>query len=347
MGARPGARISSASKSTRSLAFALASAALVSAAPAAAECDAWTFLPDLRCEERSARPSNAFGPMGMPYLFEDPYITTGLNFVYVRHELPENGVFLGGTVNVAALQIRVALTDRIALIATKDGVTIFRPDNPIVEDDTGFMDMTLGLKASLVELPESNFILSGALRYEIPLGNEGVYQGYGDGVIIPSASFRWGLGALGLENANVVGSLGGQVPIDDKANSESLFWNLHLDYGFEVANSTVTHVVPFVEVNGIHYTKSGDGTNPIHLSGGGTLPLGTVQTVLATGPFEGADVANLGSPNIGGHDLVTFGGGLRFPTKLGISFGIMYEAAVSERDDIYDRRLTAMATWEL
>ena len=338
------------SKRRVTIVLALWGVVVAGGASAADGCDDWTFLPDFNCAERSPRPSNAFGPMGMPYLFEDPHITSGLNFVYVRHELPENGAFLGGTVNVAALQIRLALTDRIAFIATKDGVTIFRPDNPIVQDDTGFMDMTVGLKASLVDMPEHDFILSGALRYEIPLGNDEIFRGYGDGVMIPSATFRWGLGALGLENANVVAGLGGQVPIDGKANSQSMFWNFHIDYGFEVTNSAVKYVVPFLEVNGLHYTKGGDGTNPIHLSkaaGGGTLTLATAQAALATGPFEGADVANLGSPNIAGHDLVTFGGGIRLPTKWGVSFGVMYEAAVSERDDIYDRRLTAMATWEL
>ena len=324
-------------------------AAFASSGPAAAEpeCDAWTFLPDLRCEGREARPKDAFGPMGMPFLFEDPHITTGLNLVYLWHEFPENSAFRGGDLQLVALQIRLALTDRIAFIATKDGLVFHRPDNPIVEDDTGFFDMTIGFKGALVDLPERDFLLSAAVRYEIPLGNEPLYQGYGDGVFIPSASFRWGLADLGVANANLVGSLGGQVPLDRKANSQSLFYKVHVDYGFEVNHSVVEYVVPFLELNGIHYTKGGDGTNPIHLQGGGTLPVSTVQAALGTGPFEGVDVANIGSPNIAGKDLVVIGGGIRFPTKWGISFGVLYEEPVSKREDLFGRRISTMATWEL
>jgi hypothetical protein len=86
-------------------------------------CAAGTWLPDFRCDDHQARPEGAFNPVGMPHLFEDPYITTGLNFAYIYHRLPDSGplgvAFDGGGAHALALQIRVALTDRLALIATK------------------------------------------------------------------------------------------------------------------------------------------------------------------------------------------------------------------------------------
>lgn len=59
----------------------------------------------------------------MLFLFEDPYITTGLNFVYVYQRLPEGPVFDGGEAQVLALQIRAAITEKLGFIATKDGRT--------------------------------------------------------------------------------------------------------------------------------------------------------------------------------------------------------------------------------
>jgi hypothetical protein len=324
----------------------------MSRAEAAPECGTWTLFPDFRCAGHDARPDDAFNPVGMPYLFEDPYITTGLNFVYIYHRLPDTGplgvAFDGGGAHVLALQIRLALTQRLAFIATKDGLTMLRPGkSSVIAEDTGIFDMSVGFKYKLFESKENNFILTPAIRYEIPMGAKGLFQNFGDGVFIPSASFRWGLGKLGLDGANLVGSLGGQVPIDDNRNVRSLFYNLHLDYGIKVENSFVKYVVPFVELNGTHYTSSGKGTNPIFLREGGTLPLGVAQTRLGTGPFEGFDIGNLGSPGIKGANVLVMGGGFRIPTTWGVSFATMYEGPVTNRQDIHNQRFTFMATWEL
>ena len=173
-----------------------------------------------------------------------------------------------------ALQIRLALTDRLAFIATKDGLTMLRPgDASAVAPATNIFDMTMGFKYKLFESKARDFILTPALRYEIPMGSKRIFQNYGSGVFIPSASFRWGLADLGLEAANLVGSLGGQIPVDSDRNVSSLFYNIHLDYGFKIDDSVVKYVVPFLELNGIHYTSNGDGLNPIYLRGGGTIPM--------------------------------------------------------------------------
>jgi len=336
---------------TTAFAIALFSASM-SRAEAAAECGTWTLFPDFRCENHQARPDGSFNPMGMPYLFEDPHITSNLNFAYLYHRFPEDApvgpVFDGGGAHVLALQIRLAITERIAFIATKDGLTMLRPgDSSAVQEHTGIMDMTIGFKASIFETEDRDFILTPAIRYEIPLGSNRLFQGFGDGVWIPSASFRWGLEKLGLEGANVVGSLGGQIPGDSDDNVRSLFYNLHLDYGIKLDNSIVEYIVPFVELNGIHYTRNGKGRNPVHLRAGGTLPLGVAQTALATGRFEGFDVANLGSQGIDGRDVLVMGGGFRIPTTWGLSFGVMYEGPLTSRKDIHNQRFTFMATWEL
>lgn len=337
------------------LAFAIALfSASVSHAEGASECGPWTLFPDFRCDDHQARPDGSFIPMGMPYLFEDPYITSNLQFAYLYHRFPDGSapgtgpVFDGGGAHVLALQIRLAITERIAFIATKDGLTILRPgDASAVQEHTGIMDMSIGFKGSLYESKDRDFILTPAIRYEIPMGSNRLFQGFGDGVWIPSASFRWGLQKLGLEGANIVGSLGGQVPVDSDDNVRSLFYNLHLDYGIKLNNSVVKYVVPFVEFNGMRYTRSGKGRNPIHLRGGGTVPLSAAQALLRTGSFDGVDIANLGSRGMDGENFLVMGGGFRIPTTWGVSFGVMYEGPLTNRRDIQRQRFTFMATWEL
>lgn len=325
------------------------------------DCTEWTLFPDFRCEDRSARPKGSFNPVGMPFLFEDPHITTGLNFVYVYHSLPSDGpvgpAFDGGSFQVVALQIRLAVTDKLAFIATKDGFpAIFDPgENSAVRPATEVLDMTLGFKYALFETEDRDFIVTPALRYEIPLGSKKVFQGYGDGVMIPSASFRWGMKRFGFENANVIGSLGGQIPIDSARNSDSIFYNIHLDYGFEIDNRVVKFIVPFFEMNGLYYTGGGNGTNPIFLSDAASsalgvkkVPLSAAQAALGTGPFEGVDVANLGSTGIAGESVFVLGGGVRVPMAWGLSAAAMYEGAVSGRKDLWNGgRFTFMLTWEM
>jgi hypothetical protein len=326
------------------------------AAPTPVNCDDSTLFPDFACEGREARDAGTVNPVGMPYLFEDPHITTGINFAYLYHGFPKKSVMGGGNLNVLALQARLAITNNLAFIATKDGLAIFRPgnNNPDIEaigasellhDTEQFADITIGFKYALVNLPEQHFILSPAIRYEIPLGSSKIHQGYGDGVFIPSASFAWGLTGVGLDNVNVIGSLGGQIPVDSDDNSQSLFYNLHLDYYvYARDDSWITAIVPFLEFNGMHYTKSGDGSNIVDTSIG-DVSIGTAEAILGTS-FEGADFANLGAANVSGNDLLTLGGGLRIPTKSGVSFALMYEAPITNREDIFNERFTFMATWE-
>jgi len=172
----------------------LASAGVALAA-GADECR--TFFPDFDSEcERSVRPEGGVMPMSAPYIFEDPYIQTGVNFVGIWHDFPENSILEGGQAGVLALQARVAITDRVAFIATKDGLTFFDLnakyglDTTVLGDETGFMNITAGLKVKAWEWQQENrsAIVTPSLRYEIPVGNQSVFQGNDDGLFIPAVS---------------------------------------------------------------------------------------------------------------------------------------------------------------
>jgi hypothetical protein len=328
-------------------------AAIGFALPASAEGgddDCPTWLPDFKCD-RKARFDGMVQPMSMPFIFEDPFITTGANLVGIWNRAKENGDFQEADIGVLALQLRVALTDRLALIATKDGFTMINYDTKIrdiqgappsraavLPDDSGFMNMTLGFKYAMIVDEENRFILSPAIRYEIPLGNDEVLQGHGDGIFIPSASFAWGP----VDNLNFIGGLGGHVPVNSDKQSTNLFYNMHVQY------NVLDWLVPFVELSGIHWTNSGNGKMKLNTGKnlGVDLPLSTAQAALRTGPFEGAEVANLGSERMRGEDLLTMAWGLRFPVADQLVLGISYERGLAGRDNLFDQRITTMATFE-
>jgi hypothetical protein len=315
----------------------------------AEECD--RLLPDFRCDDREARPAGHVEPMSMPYLFEDPYITTSVNFVGIYHNFPSDSALDGGEAGVLAVQARLAITDRLAFIATKDGFMINRPDNPALENEEGFMNITAGFKYAVIDDRERGIIVTPAFRFEIPVGNDDVLQGNGDGVFIPSVTAGWG-----PENIHLITGLGFQLPIDGDENSSSMFYNIHLNQAFETdIIPGAQFIVPFIELNGLTYLDSGDGSTQINLDSsvglGHSQPLKAVQNILhgagmtATRRWDGADVANLGSSGMANEDLITMAWGVRVPFENGVSLGFSYERVLSQREDIFEQRATWMASY--
>jgi hypothetical protein len=129
------------------------------AVPAFAEepCDEW--FPDFRCG-CSGRFEGFEKPIVAPYLFEDPFVTT--------RAVPY-----------------FALSDRVALSATKDGYVWNRNGNPLPEDSQGFLNIGAGVKVALWQDRDAGRIVSGILRIELPTGSSDQYQGHGDGTAVP------------------------------------------------------------------------------------------------------------------------------------------------------------------
>jgi hypothetical protein len=315
-------------------AFALALCATAPAVRALPpECP--TYFPDFRCG-RHGRYEGFVPPMMHPYLFEDPFITTGLSGWAIWHEFPGSSILDGGHLWAVAAQARVAVTDRIALIATKDGWVKFEPGLGLLGDAQGMTDITFGVKAAVIDLPEVPFILSPGLRFQLTNGSRDVLQGNGDGVFIPSVSAAWG-----LDRFHVIGDVGMQVPIDTDKNSTSLFYHLHLDYAVH------RYFVPFVEVGGFYYTDGGDGSTSVKLEGGADVPLGVAQSLLhGVGPEEGYDYANLGSPGVAGHSVIAGSVGVRVPVTKHLILGAAYEYPLSRSGDVLKQRASANVTLE-
>ena len=299
----------------------------VGAAQALPPCPTW--FPDFRCE-RHGRYEGFVPTMMHPYLFEDPFITTGVSAWGIYHEFPPDMVLDGGNLWDAALQARVAITDRVAFIATKDGFVNFRPGLDAIDKDYGFTDITVGLKGALIDKPDVPFILTPSLRFQMPVGSQGVLQGNGNGVFIPAIATAWG-----YEKFHVIADFGGQFPLDTDKQSTSLFYHLHLDYAL------FRYFVPFFEVGGFHYLDGGDGSTRVNLDQGGSIPIGA-----AASGFEGYDYANLGLRGVANKNLLAYSLGIRVPVTEHVILGAAYEAPLTHRRDVLKQRAAVNVTVE-
>lgn len=250
-------------------------------------------------------------PITNPLFFEDPRTLTEIRTIFANHWVPSsNPVFLGGSAQYFAVQVRAALTERLSIIANKDGYIWINSNNEAaVPDNDGWADVAAGLKYNVVRDPENQFLLSSGFTYEIDSGSHQVFQGRGDGEFHLFASA--GKGFL-CDRAHYVTGSGFRLPTDTTARSQMWYWSNHVDY--EVKNGWYG----VLEANWFHWMNSG-----------GALPVS----------FEGGDLFNLGSTDVAGNNIVTMGVGAkkRFGGKH--ELGVGYEFPLTDRKDILQSRL--------
>ena len=246
-------------------------------------------------------------PLANPLLNETPYITTELRPIFFHQKIPEDFITDGGHINVIAAEIRVALSERLGFIASKDGYAHIEFDK-VLPDEEGFANISLGLKYALVSDPETETIFTIGAEYEPPTGNlktDGIrLQGNGDGLIDLFATGATVFGKLGVQ-----GSIGVNLAIDDDHDSSQLHYSLHADY------EAFPNFFPLLEINGFTTIRDGNRT-PVD--------------------FEGVDLVNFGSTDSG--TVVTVSAGARYRVNQNIQLGIGYEKPITNREDILDSR---------
>ena len=251
---------------------------------------------------------NMISPISNPVNFEDPRINTEARLVYMYHDIADDFVTSGGDIRLYALQLRFALSENLALIATKDGFVDFNP-NAALSDESGFANLAAGLKYAFHKTDRE--ILSAGLRYEAPTGNTDVFQGRGDGFINPFIS-----GAKNFDRLNVMAGTGFRLPIDD---ADSTFYDLDLHVDYKVGN-----FYPSLEVNVVHVLDGGER-------------LGIAD--------EGADLISFGSTGATGKTLVTAAVGTRYRLCDDVDLGVTYQVPLTNGNgsEIFDWRVTADA----
>ena len=137
--------------------------------------------------------ANTISPVTNPLFFEDPQIHSEVRPMFLWHNIDKGFITGGGDVQVYAEQLRWAVTERLAIIATKDGYIDFNPTAALTHE-SGWADLAAGVKYALIDDEKASFILTLGLKFELPTGNKRVFQGKGDGAwdMFLSGAKGWG-----------------------------------------------------------------------------------------------------------------------------------------------------------
>jgi hypothetical protein len=241
--------------------------------------------------------------MTNPVHFEDPRTLTEARAIFLHHKVPLTAG--GGDINAIAVQLRAALTDRLSVIATKDGY--ITSTNPLLDD--GWLDINLGLKYNLLRNPRLQRLFSVGATYEMPIGSTRSLQGNGDGIFHLFSSY-----GQRIYGWNWLLGKGVIIPVDDEAESSWMYVSTHLSH--RIAD---TNLFFLTEFNWYNYLQSGAGGIP---------------------GVEGGDLFNLGSTGVTGNDIVTGAFGVKYKPSNSLELGIAWENPLTERRDVLENRLT-------
>ncbi len=243
-------------------------------------------------------------PVTNPIYFENPRTLTEARILFLHQKIPMTA--LGGDVDLLALQLRAAVTDRLSVIATKSGFAT--TSSPVVED--GWADINVGLKYTLLANPAMQRLLSIGMTYELPIGSTQTYQGNGGGLFNLFVT-----GGAELGGWHAVSASGLLLPADRSAESSLWFWSSHLSHAIGRTNF---HVLG--ELNWFHWLGAGESDFPLSI--------------------EGGDIFNLGSLGVAGNDIVTGALGFRYKPSDRLEIGMAWEIPLTDRRDTLDNRLT-------
>lgn len=249
---------------------------------------------------------HTISPVANPIFFEDPIIRSEIRPIYAYHRIDPGFVTGDGDASLYAMQIRWAITDRLAFIATQDGY--FDVSTTTLGDLDGWMDLAAGFKYALIDDTANQFILTPGFTFFIPVGDDEVFQGRGSG--------EWNVfvsAEKGFNDFHLTGNVGFRFPNDTDEQSSILHYSLMADYYVH------QYFIPFVVMNG--WTVLQEGNN---------IPLSS----------EGYDVINFGSSLADGVTQMTLGGGFRSRLMSNVDFGVAYEKAVVSPEGLTDDRFT-------
>lgn len=253
----------------------------------------------------------AIAPVTNPIFFESPLIQSEIRPLFVWHRLDQGFLGVDADVRVYAVQVRYAVTDRLAVIATKDGFIEIDPNGAPGAD--GWADIGAGLKYAVVRDDERQLLITPGVTFEFPTGNSRVFQGNGDG------EFNLFVSVLkGWDKLHATGLVGGRIPLDMDRETANVRFSGMLDYYLS------RWFIPFVAFNAF-----------VTVSEGSAAPFAT----------EGFDLINFGSTMAGGRTQGAVGVGFRSRLRDNLDLGFAYENGVVGSDDIFRDRFTVDMIW--
>lgn len=269
--------------------------------------------------------TKAVSPVTNPLFFEDPHIRTEIRPIFAYHRIGSDLLdSLGlkgvsrGDVRVYAAQIRYAVNDRLAIIATKDGYMDVNFDNLPAVSKGGWNDLAAGLKYAIVKDEAKQEIVTVGVKIELPTGNERVFQGNGQG--------EWDVfvsGAKGWNDFRALASAGIRLPNNFNDESSIAHYSLQFDYRVN------KWFIPFVSANGISVVAAGNAKT-----------LGNYGINIQGLKVEGFDVINFGSDSSDGFTQIVGGIGFRSQLCTWADFGFAYETSLTSPKALFDDRFT-------
>jgi hypothetical protein len=259
-------------------------------------------------------------PVTNPFLFEDPRALTEARLLWFNQGLPGSSIPGGGNSGYFGAQARVAFNERWSFVFNELGLVYLDPSSPPAgfSNSVGFAQLSLGPKWTFYRCPDTGTVAAAGLFFQIPAGSASVFQNTGTLSLVPYLTVGQNFGRLpqGFGSFNAVATTGYSFSVDS-ARAEYYYLSTHLD--FDVAN--LHRIWPLIELNWFHYTRGGNGP--------------------ALG-FEGTDLVNFGSSNVGKRDFVTIGPGVRY--KFGFCenlwAGLAVEFPLTSQKELTSYRVT-------
>ncbi|AMV28166.1 hypothetical protein VT84_27415 [Gemmata sp. SH-PL17] len=248
------------------------------------------------------------GPVSNPVFSKDPRSNSYARFLFINNNIPASHPLGGGNIQVYALQTNLAVTERLSIIAEKDGLAHFATRN--APSQTGFLNLAAGLKYTFYRNVETQTLAAAGFLYEIPSGEAKVLQNHGAGSFAPFVSF----GQEFAQKWHYLQTTGYYFPVNNAQGSSFLYNSFHVD------RQVLGWLYPLAELNWFWYT-----------SGGKRLP---------TAIGEGDGLLNLGTRGQAGAHLVTAAFGAKAVLSKNYSIGAVFEVPLSNRHDVLNQRLT-------
>ncbi len=262
----------------------------------------------------------AIAPVTDPIFFESALIQSEVRPLFAYHTVDKDMLGVNADVRVYAVQLRYAVNDKLAIIATKDGYIEFRPDHKAVKNQSGWADVGAGIKYALYRNDDQQVQITPGFTFEFPTGRHEVFQGNGDG--------EWNLfvsAVKGFDNLHVTLNVGARIPNNFNEETANVRYAGMIDY------YTCQYFIPFVTINGFTTVSETDGNAGLK----GVRGLDS----------EGFDLINYGSSRAKGKTQLAAGIGFRSRLVKSLDVGVAYENGFTPTDDIFRDRLTVDFVW--
>lgn len=249
------------------------------------------------------------GPLSNPIQTKDPRSLTEARLLFLNNWGHRGTPVLGtGSFQVYALQLRVALTERLQLFADKDGIVRLSPQDG--RSVTGLANIAAGFKYALIRDVENQFLATAVVQYEAPTGYANIYQNQGSGNL---AAYLV-LGKEFWDDWHALVQFGQNTRLH-KSTGGYFLTSAHIDRRFG-------KFVPFYEANWIYYNQSGTFLPAsVGIEGGGLLMLGTAGVI--------------------GESLVTNAVGFKYNFNPHAELGVAYEFKISDPSMLLNDMLLA------